>query len=449
MLTAQAARQARSSSMASEHNNLRERRGEASTSRDDDEDDTTLEQDPSHRFSRYNQRVGSGRFKRVCKGFDEKRGIDVAWSKVERHVNNITLDDETMEKITAEMSKGLALDHPNIIKCYRCWHDKDAHCINLITEFFTSGNLRDYRQRHKHLELKAVRKWARQILSGLDYLHSKQPPVIHGDLRCDKIYINGHSGEIKIGDLGLATLLPKRFSPGAGHASPRMSALAMLETPCCCHGLIAMTWQARTQCPECGQVCMHLIWSFSCGLLRLAWCCFVQHVPFQSERLPCPAPALGFAPLHASPGFGLLIKRHGGDVSMSFSGCAQPSCRRTRTRRTSTRAAWTSLRLACACWSWRRCSAWTATTPASGRSCSRPSATTRRRPSSSGAARFGPIPGRPMICAMRALHWVMPAHSYLMEVWTPWSTTSSPELHRSTCGDDEALIRLFWETSLT
>ena len=53
-----------------------------------------------------------------------------------------------------------------------------------------------------------------QVLLGLNYLHSKEPPIIHGDLRCDKIYINGHSGEIKIGDLGLATLLPMRFAPG-------------------------------------------------------------------------------------------------------------------------------------------------------------------------------------------------------------------------------------------
>ncbi len=52
------------------------------------------------------------------------------------------------------------------------------------------------------------------MLLGLNYLHSKNPPIIHGDLRCDKIYINGHSGEIKIGDLGLATLLPMRFAPG-------------------------------------------------------------------------------------------------------------------------------------------------------------------------------------------------------------------------------------------
>ena len=75
--------------------------------------------------------------------------------------------------------------------CCRCWHDTQHDCINLITEFFTSGNLREYRQKHRHLELKAVRKWARQILSGLDYLHLKDPPVIHGDLRCDKVCPTG------------------------------------------------------------------------------------------------------------------------------------------------------------------------------------------------------------------------------------------------------------------
>ena len=30
-----------------------------------------------------------------------------------------------------------------------------------------------------------------------------------------QIYINGHSGDVKIGDLGLATLLPRRFAPEA------------------------------------------------------------------------------------------------------------------------------------------------------------------------------------------------------------------------------------------
>ena len=100
---------------------------------------------------RYSREVGTGRFKHVYKGFDERQGIDIAWSRILQQANN--LSDEQMTAIVAELDKGLELDHPNIIRCYRAWHDKEQRCINFITEFFTSGNLRDFRQRHKHLEV--------------------------------------------------------------------------------------------------------------------------------------------------------------------------------------------------------------------------------------------------------------------------------------------------------
>lgn len=55
--------------------------------------------------------------------------------------------------------------------------------------------------------MKAIKNWARQILRGLVYLHSHNPPIIHRDLKCDNIFINGNHGEVKIGDLGLATVM--------------------------------------------------------------------------------------------------------------------------------------------------------------------------------------------------------------------------------------------------
>lgn len=55
--------------------------------------------------------------------------------------------------------------------------------------------------------MKAIKNWARQVLCGLDYLHSQNPPVIHRDLKCDNIFVNGNHGEVKIGDLGLATVM--------------------------------------------------------------------------------------------------------------------------------------------------------------------------------------------------------------------------------------------------
>jgi len=55
--------------------------------------------------------------------------------------------------------------------------------------------------------MKAIKGWARQILNGLLYLHSHRPPIIHRDLKCDNIFVNGNQGEVKIGDLGLAIVM--------------------------------------------------------------------------------------------------------------------------------------------------------------------------------------------------------------------------------------------------
>jgi len=64
-----------------------------------------------------------------------------------------------------------------------------------------------YRIKHKKVDLKAIKNWARQILRGLAYLHSHDLPILHRDLKCDNIFINGNHGEVKIGDLGLATVM--------------------------------------------------------------------------------------------------------------------------------------------------------------------------------------------------------------------------------------------------
>lgn len=59
-----------------------------------------------------------------------------------------------------------------------------------------------------------LKRWAYQILKGLMYLHAHNPPIIHRDLKCDNIFINSTSGEVKIGDLGLATIMKHATKSG-------------------------------------------------------------------------------------------------------------------------------------------------------------------------------------------------------------------------------------------
>ncbi|XP_052191320.1 probable serine/threonine-protein kinase WNK9 isoform X2 [Diospyros lotus] len=166
-----------------------------------------VEVDPTGRYGRYNEILGKGASKTVYRAFDEYEGIEVAWNQVKLY--DFQQRPEDLERLYCEIHLLKTLKHDNIMRLYTSWIDTSNRNINFVTEMFTSGTLRQYRLKHKRVNIRALKYWCRQILKGLLYLHSHEPPVIHRDLKCDNIFINGHQGEVKIGDLGLAAILHK------------------------------------------------------------------------------------------------------------------------------------------------------------------------------------------------------------------------------------------------
>ncbi|XP_022719192.1 probable serine/threonine-protein kinase WNK9 isoform X2 [Durio zibethinus] len=166
-----------------------------------------VEVDPTGRYGRYNEILGKGASKIVYRAFDEYQGIEVAWNQVKLY--DFLQSPEDLERLYCEIHLLKTLKHKNIMKFYTSWVDTANRNINFVTEMFTSGTLRQYRSKHKRVNIRAVKHWCRQILRGLLYLHSHDPPVIHRDLKCDNIFVNGNQGEVKIGDLGLAAILRK------------------------------------------------------------------------------------------------------------------------------------------------------------------------------------------------------------------------------------------------
>ncbi|KAG1456350.1 hypothetical protein G6F55_006557 [Rhizopus delemar] len=174
-----------------------------SSSRDSEK---VTEVSPNERYVRLNTLLGKGAYKVVYKAIDRDEGYEVAWNTMQAmsNPNNKDLEHEI------EILKSVR--HPNIISFHDAWYGDNEFVF--ITELMTSGTLREYIRKLVPLpNLKIIKRWSRQILKGLAYLHGHNPPIIHRDIKCDNIFINGAHGEVKIGDMGTAEMkLGKKYT---------------------------------------------------------------------------------------------------------------------------------------------------------------------------------------------------------------------------------------------
>jgi WNK lysine deficient protein kinase len=161
-----------------------------------------VERSPGGRYVRFIEKLGSGASKDVYRAYDTTEGIEVAWNVVQ--LSGVPKSDRN--RIVNEVRLLERLHHPNIISFHGSWVNRERQEVNFVTEILSSGTLTSFIEKVQVIRWKIAKRWAIQILKGLEYLHSQDPPVIHRDLKCANIFINGTSGDLRIGDLGLSTV---------------------------------------------------------------------------------------------------------------------------------------------------------------------------------------------------------------------------------------------------
>ena len=82
---------------------------------------------------------------------------------------------------------------------FSVWYEENKNKAIIITELLQGGNLREHRKYQKKLKIKLIKKWIKQILLALDYLHSNG--YIHHDIKCQNILVDRITGNLKLGDL--------------------------------------------------------------------------------------------------------------------------------------------------------------------------------------------------------------------------------------------------------
>ncbi|XP_017465891.1 PREDICTED: nuclear receptor-binding protein homolog [Rhagoletis zephyria] len=174
---------------------------------DDSEDESEiLEESPCGRWLKRREEVDQRDVPGIdCVhlAMDTEEGVEVVWNEVQyANLQELKSQEEKMRQVFDNL---MQLDHQNIVKFHRYWTDTqnaERPRVIFITEYMSSGSLKQFLKRTKRnakrLPLEAWRRWCTQILSALSYLHSCIPPVIHGNLTCDSIFIQ-HNGLVKIG----------------------------------------------------------------------------------------------------------------------------------------------------------------------------------------------------------------------------------------------------------
>nr|KJB81665.1 hypothetical protein B456_013G156000 [Gossypium raimondii] len=162
----------------------------------DKDSEPFVEIDPTGRYGRYSELLGSGAVKKVYRAFDQEEGIEVAWNQVK--LRNLSNDPSMIDRLYSEVRLLRSLTNKNIISLYNVWRDEEHNTLNFITEVCTSGNLREYRKKHR-------------------------------DLNCSNVFVNGNTGQVKIGDLGMAAIVGKSHSAHSILGTPEFMAPELYE----------------------------------------------------------------------------------------------------------------------------------------------------------------------------------------------------------------------------
>jgi NIMA (never in mitosis gene a)-related kinase len=148
------------------------------------------------------------------------------------------------------------LDHPNIIRHIENF--EQSGYLYIAMEYADGGDLSSRISSESHMDEKTVLTVFCQVCLGLDYLHSHR--ILHRDIKPMNVFLM-KDGTVKLGDFGIARLLPERALARSQVGTPAYLAPEL--------------WTGKRYDSKAD------VWSLGCLLYELC----TNHTPFEASNV--------------------------------------------------------------------------------------------------------------------------------------------------------------------
>eukprot|EP00930_Biecheleria_cincta_P043623 TRINITY_DN2993_c1_g1_i1.p1 TRINITY_DN2993_c1_g1~~TRINITY_DN2993_c1_g1_i1.p1 ORF type:complete len:536 (+),score=106.10 TRINITY_DN2993_c1_g1_i1:116-1723(+) len=147
---------------------------------------------------RCGSKIGQGSYGCVYKGLEMSAGVIFAVKKAMLRQNDDE-DHKFVEKLGDELEIFRHLRHPNIVS-FLGYEIKDGE-LCIFMDYVPGGSLSAMLSEFGPLDGKLLRSATMGMLQGLDYLHSRNPPVVHRDIKSANVLVE-KDFSIKLSDFG-------------------------------------------------------------------------------------------------------------------------------------------------------------------------------------------------------------------------------------------------------
>ncbi|KAL5007408.1 hypothetical protein ScPMuIL_016214 [Solemya velum] len=194
--------------------------------------------------------LGKGAFGTVWCGLTNE-GQLIAVKQIELNTNDRDKAKREYEKVQEEVELLKTLNHKNIVGYLGTGLEENI--VSIFMQFVPGGSIASILARFGALDESVFRRYTRQVLEGVEYLHSND--VIHRDIKGGNIMLMPN-GIIKLIDFGCAKRLCINLSMGQSQILKSMKG-----TP---------YWMAPEVVNETGHGKKSDIWSIGCSIFEMA-----------------------------------------------------------------------------------------------------------------------------------------------------------------------------------